>query len=543
MTILYIRKVILFVGLYLILCSINASEDKSVTQVCSALIDSYYNHAMETDEQVFDPALPEFKAKFSIMQPIRRKDFGTIKELLMAHCFPDTLTIEEKALRLNIALSHRHMYVFFKQNTGSLYEMAEQCSITKEQQNGETKIAKVVLIYDVKTKGRPLKLVLIPDPNQQPPSFHIFRISLKASITNNGFMFYWGHNTLIQNLPFAEITRDGHESAIILSLFDKIDHLLFTEERSIKYYEKQVLLKVGDIIKINKTFTIANNIRELYEGEEFQIIQTDKYGGIYVFNIHAEEKFSMRIENSYFFHFSTLPSKNMLNNLKFDNTSLHVQNVNTDKKNVQLNLALENDNKFYDYKDERIKTDRHTISNFPELSKQNNNLKNLHQKRFQGFIISIGKYYGFIHTGDDGLNFFFHCSQARYEDDSFFLFEVVDFGKKIKNGEAVAVDVFKIRDEIKYSHKLTKEIKKEFIAHAPAYSYKPSLKEKEEKFVAPNLFSTSSPKICKEEKKIKNSSKILEPKLVLTENDDSNIKYTEILNNNEEHKIYNNTKK
>jgi len=467
MIIRYIQKVILFVSLYLILCGVNASEDKSVTQVCSALIDFYYNQAMETDEEVpvFDPALPEFKAKFSIMQPIRRTDFGTIKELLMTHCFPDTLTIEEKALRLNVALSHRHLYVFFKQNTDSLHEMAEQCLITKEQQDKETKIAKVALMYDEKIKARPLKFVLIPDPNQQPPSFHIFRMSLKAeaNITNNGFKFYWGHNTLIQSLPFAEITRDGHETTSILFRFDRIDHRLFTEERSMKYYEKQLLLKVGDIIKINKTFT-NDDTRVLYEGDEFKIIQTDQYARIFVFNIHAEKQFAIRIENSYFFHFSTLPTKNMLNNLhqqRFQGFIVKIGKnygfirTGDDDVNIffQLNKARYEDDIFFLYEvvnfGKKIEKGKVFAVDVFKVSDE----KKFNQKRFQGFIMKMGKNYGFIRTGDDNVDVFFHYSQRRHEDDSFFLFEAVNFGKKIENGKVAAVDIFKVSDEKKFNQK------------------------------------------------------------------------------------------
>jgi len=441
MTILYIRKVILFVSLYSILYNTNACEDKSVTQVCSALLDSYYNQAMGKDEQVFDPALPDFKAKFSIMQPIRRNDFGTIKVLLMKHCFPDTLTIEEKTLRLNIALSHRHLYVFFKQNTVSLYEITEQCLNTKKQQPRETKMAKVVLIYDEKTRGRPLKLVLIPDPNQQPTSFHIFRISLKAEVTDYGFMFYWGHNKLIQNVPFAEIAHDGHN--IIFSPFDEIDNRLFSEERSMKYYDKQSLLKLGDMIKINETFT--SDARVLYKGQEFKIIKKDKLGSIFVYDINAEKKFAIRIENSYFFHFSTLPGKIMLNNPQFDDTSLHEKNVKTDEKNVQLNLALKNDNNFYD-QDKFIKTEGYKISNFLKPSEQNDNLKYNNQKRFQGFIISIGKTYGFIQIGDAEPKFYFNLFSARYISDTFKVLDVVNFSKETIKGQPRAIDVFKVAD-------------------------------------------------------------------------------------------------
>jgi len=238
MIILYIRKVILLFILYLILYVTNASEDKSANQVCSVLLDSFYNNAMETDEQAFDPALLEFKATFSIEQPIRRNEFGTIKELLMKHCFPDTLTIEEKELRFNILLSHRHLYVLFKQNAVSLHNMTEQCLRTRERQQGETKIAKAILTYDKnKSYTKPLKLILIP--KKQPTSFHIFKISLKAQATNCGFKFYWSNNTLIQDKPFAEITRDC-QTPIFFPL-DEIDNCLFTEEKSMQQFDNNLL--------------------------------------------------------------------------------------------------------------------------------------------------------------------------------------------------------------------------------------------------------------------------------------------------------------
>jgi len=453
---------------------------------------------MQTDEQVFDPALLDFKATFSIEQPISRNDFGTIKELLMKHCFPNTLTMEEKELRFNILLSHRHLYVLFKQNAVPLHEMAEQCYRTREIQRGETKIAKAIIIYENKTNTKLLKLMLIP--KEQPTSFHIFKIALRAEVTNCGFKFYWSHNTLIQDKPFAEIARDCQTA--IFSPLDEIDNCLFTEEKSMKYYDNQTLLKVGDMIKINKRFKNQNKV--LFEGQTFEIIKTDKQGAIYVYSIYDERKNSIRIENSCFFHFSTLWRKT---NHQFDNTLLDRKNVKTDNTNgVKMNLALENDN---------------SISNI-----------DIYKKRFQGTIISMGQNYGFIKCGYGEPNVFFHYKESGYKstyiEDVFFISTVVTFRKQIVNGKpiAVALDVCKIGDGRENGHilkvldKKTKESGHEFIASELTYMTSP--KENEEKFVAP--------KIDEEENKFKNSPKILEP--TLTNKDDSLIGYKEILTNN-----------
>jgi len=71
------------------------------------------------------------------------------------------------------------------------------------------------------------------------------------------------------------------------------------------------------------------------------------------------------------------------------------------------------------------------------------------KKRFQGTIFSTGHNYSFIKCGNDDLTIFFHHLAARNPNDTFKIFEVVNFRKDISYGKPRAYDVFKVAGDSK----------------------------------------------------------------------------------------------
>jgi len=474
----------LLILLYLMLYITNASDTKSVQQVCSALLNSYYNKAMQpgdkVEEQKVDSVLSEFNNVFMLSAMSTSNDVGTIKELTLNHCFPIRFTLEEKLLRLNVLLSLRHyLYLFFKQNTVSLYEMVEKCFSTGEKQHYQTKGG----IAMIKKCGENAQCLFFAD--QQPMSFKIFRIPLNVHATNNGFKFYWNHNQLIKNQLFAEIIHGDHNS--VFASCDKIDNCLFTEKRSIIYYGAETLLKVGDMIKVTKDIAKLN----IPQDKVLEIIQIDKHGNIYAYD--EEAKFTTCIENSYFFHFFTLPRKKMVENVQFDKKEVKIMSgkelpwgMNIDWTTWEINEVISREQGdlhgikigwklvkwkgkiINEYNKTQIKDDLlkgtsgvmtfskpqtditspyETNANIDKTFNEQENLALNDKERFEGIIRYWGDSSGIITCGKNDDDIHFYYKNARKRIDTFARFDKVNFYKGIFRGMVNALDVVKVKDD------------------------------------------------------------------------------------------------